>query len=146
MSHAYVNRMLHDGTQDDIIRALSVFLEDPRTDEYIPKVVFHETMNSISQMITDNEKLKSDFSYWELTSYWADPVSEWINGNDHVCEQYGIESGNFVRAMLKLGNIVDEWINMATITQDVEMVEKMIGARNKVVRGMVVPDSLYLRL
>jgi hypothetical protein len=26
------------------------------------------------------------------------------------------------------------------------MIEKMIGARNKVVRGIVVPDSLYLRL
>lgn len=146
MSHAFVNRMIHSGTQDDIIRSLSVFLEDPRTDEYIPKIVFHDAMNSVSEIISGKEILKSDFSYWALTSYWADPVTEWMNGNDHVCEQYGIESGNFIRAMLKLGNIVDEWINMATITQDVEMVEKMIGARNKIVRGMVVPDSLYLRL
>jgi len=146
MSHAFVNRMIHDGSQDDIIRSLSVFLEDPRTDEQIPKIVFHHAMNNVAKIITDVEVLKSDFSYWELTSYWADPVTEWMNGNDHVCEQYGIESGNFVRAMLKLGNIVDEWINMATITQDVEMVEKMIGARNKIVRGIVVPDSLYLRL
>lgn len=146
MSHAFVNRMIHDGTQDDIIRSLSVFLEDPRTDEYIPKIVFHDALNSVAGTISEQEDLKSDFSYWELTSYWADPVTEWMNGNDHVCEQYGIESGNFIRAMLKLGNIVDEWINMATISQDVEMVEKMIGARNKIVRGMVVPDSLYLRL
>lgn len=145
MSHAYVNRMIGE-TQDDIIRCLSVFLEDPRTDEYIPKTVIHHTLDGISKMITDAEVLKSDFSYWELTSYWADPVTEWINGEDHVCDKYGIEQGNFVRAMLKLGNIIDEWVNMATISQDVEMVEKMIGARNRVVRGVVVPDSLYLRI
>ncbi len=146
MSHVFANRILHDGTQDDIIRCLSVFLENPHTDDYIPTSVFHETMNKDAKRISDIEVLKSDFSYWELTSYWMDPVTDWMNGNDHVCEQYGIESGNFVRAMLKLGNIIDEWINMATITQDVEMVEKMIGARNKIVRGVVVPDSLYLRL
>jgi superfamily II RNA helicase len=145
MAHAYVNRMI-GGTQDDIIRCLSVFLEDPRTDEYIPKTVIHHTLDGVSKMITDAEALKSDFSYWELTSYWADPVTEWINGEDHVCDKYGIEQGNFVRAMLKLGNIVDEWVNMATISQDVEIVEKMIGARNRVVRGVVVPDSLYLRI
>jgi superfamily II RNA helicase len=103
-------------------------------------------MNRYAETITAVEELKSDFSYWELTSYWSEPVTEWIAGNDHVCGQYGIEDGNFVRAMLKLGNIIDEWVNMATISQDVEMIEKMIGARNKVVRGIVVPDSLYLRL
>lgn len=145
MSHAYVNRMIGE-TQDDIIRCLSVFLEDPKTDEYIPKTVIQHTLDGVSKMITDAEVLKSDFSYWELTSYWADPVTEWINGEDHVCDKYGIEQGNFVRAMLKLGNIIDEWVNMATISQDVEMVEKMIGARNRVVRGVVVPDSLYLRI
>ena len=146
MSHAFVNHMLHDSTQDDIIACLSVFLEDVRTDEVIPKYMFHEAMENYASIISKSEQLKSDFTYWDLTSYWIDIVKEWVDGNDYVCEQYGVDPGNFVRAMLKLGNIIDEWINMAKITQDVEMVEKMIGARNKIVRGIVVPDSLYLRL
>ena len=146
MSEVFVNKTIHEASQNDIIRCLSVFLESPRTDEYIPRITFHETVDSISQKIADSEEFKSEPSYWEFTSYWADVVSEWIDGNDHVCDQYQIEQGNFIRAMLKLGNIIDEWISMSTLSQDVEMVEKMIGARNKVVRGIVVPDSLYLRL
>jgi superfamily II RNA helicase len=58
----------------------------------------------------------------------------------------GLEQGNFVRAMLKLSNIVDEWINLATISQDVEMIEKMKDVKEKIVRGFVIPDSLYLRI
>ena len=146
LSHAYTTRMLHDMSQAEILARLSVFLEDPRTDEYTPPRAFQRQLEDYAQTIVNSEVLKSDCSYWKLTSYWIDPVLEWIAGEDHVCQQYGIEEGNFVRAMLKLGNIVDEWVNMATISQDVEMVEKMIGARNTIVRGLVVPDSLYLRL
>lgn len=146
MSHAFESRILHDLSQNDIITYLSVFLEDVRTDEHVPEYVFYVAMRNYAKTISDSEELKSDFSYWSLTNYWIDPVRLWISGNEFPCEEFGIEHGNFVRAMLKLANIVDEWINMATITQDVEMIEKMKGARNKIVRGFVVPDSLYLRM
>lgn len=146
MSHAFLTKMIHEGTQDDIVRNLSVFLEDCRTEETIRNIPFHRMMDECAQTIVQTEIVRSEYSFWKLTSYWADPVSDWMNGDDHVCERYGIEQGNFIRAMLKLGNIVDEWISMATLTQDVEMIQKMVGARNKVVRGIVVPDSLYLRL
>jgi superfamily II RNA helicase len=73
-------------------------------------------------------------------------VAEWMNGNDYVCDVMGLEPGNFVRAMLKLANIIDEWVNMATIQQHVEMIEKMKDVKNKIVRGFVIPDSLYLRI
>jgi hypothetical protein len=48
--------------------------------------------------------------------------------------------------MLKLSNIVEEWINMAIICQDVEMVEKMNDVKALIIRGFVIPDSLYLRI
>jgi superfamily II RNA helicase len=146
MAHAYYSCMIHDLSQDDIITYLSIFLEDVRTDEKMPEYVLYVAMRDYAKIISDTEELKSDFSYWDLTNYWVDPVRMWIAGEEFPCEEYGIEHGNFVRAMLKLANIVDEWTNMATIMQDVEMIEKMKGARNKIVRGIVVPDSLYLRI
>jgi hypothetical protein len=48
--------------------------------------------------------------------------------------------------MLKLANIVREWVAIATLSQDTEMIEKLIGMEQKIVRGFVVPDSLYLRI
>jgi len=41
---------------------------------------------------------------------------------------------------------VREWVSIATIQQDTEMIEKMIGVEQKLVRGFVIPDSLYLRI
>jgi superfamily II RNA helicase len=146
MSHAFHNKILHDKTAEEIVKCLSVFLEDVRTDETIVKCDFHLQLNTYAREFSDAEILKSDPAYWNLTSYWYDAVDSWMKGEDFVCEQLGIEQGNFVRAMLKLSNIVDEWVNLSTISQDVEMVEKMNNVKNLIVRSFVIPDSLYLRI
>lgn len=146
MAHAYTERMLHDLPAEQIVRNLSVFLEEIRTDYSIPKIPFHLDMGAYRDKIFAVEFIKSPESYWKLTSYWADGVSEWISGNDFVCETLELEHGNFVRAMLKLSNIVEEWTNLAIVSQDVEMVEKMAEIKKQIVRGFVVPDSLYLRI
>ncbi len=103
-------------------------------------------------MIDESERIKkseltlSKETYWELTSYWYEIMEQWMNGNDYVCELFGVEHGNFVKAVLKLSNIVEEWINLATISQDVEIIEKMKDVRNLLVRSFVVPNSLYLQI
>jgi superfamily II RNA helicase len=146
MSCAFATNLFLNKSAEEIVESLSVFLEHIETDEPIPKTDVHKTLELYAIKFSESEVLKSDPKYWELSSYWADAVKEWISGNDYVCEQFGIEQGNFVRAILKLSNIVEEWINMATIMQDVEMVEKMKGAKDILIRGFVVPDSLYLRI
>jgi superfamily II RNA helicase len=146
MSCAFATNLFLNKSADEIVECLSVFLEHVETDETIPKTDVHKTLELYAIKFSESEVLKSDPKYWELSSYWADAVKEWMSGNDYVCEQFGIEQGNFVRAILKLSNIVEEWINMATIMQDVEMVEKMKGAKDMLIRGFVVPDSLYLRI
>jgi superfamily II RNA helicase len=146
MAQAYRQRAIHYKSANEIVECLSSFLEDVRTEESIQPTPFHVWMNAVATDFAKTEILKSDFSYWTLTSYWAEVVQRWMSGDDFVCEQLGIDQGNFVRAMLKLSNIVDEWINLATISQDVEMIEKMKDAKEKIVRGFVIPDSLYLRI
>lgn len=151
LSHMFYEKLIHCETAEMIVCSLSLFLEKPHNDEY-PKT----EINSISfveskllqyvSILSEIEKIKSEPSYWNMSVYWADPVLDWLNGNDFVCEKYGIEHGNFIRAILKLANILREWINMATIQQDTDMIEKMIGMEQKLVRGFVIPDSLYLRI
>jgi hypothetical protein len=43
-------------------------------------------------------------------------------------------------------NIVDEWATMATISGDLEQLELTKDLRQKIVRDVVIPESLYLRL
>lgn len=143
MTEMYLHKWIESESPNEIVKTLSCFLEEPRTDETIPKTNHIDRVRShaVNMMKSEIEKTK-----WDVTDYWHDVVGEWLEGNDFVCEKYGIEHGNFVRAMLKLANIVREWVNVSTINQDTEMVEKMNGMEQKLVRGFVMPDSLYLRI
>ena len=83
-----------------------------------------------------------------MSFYWADVVIRWLNGEliGVICKDYDMYEGNFIRAMLKIANLVDEWITMATIAGDLEQLEITKDLRQKIVRDVVVPESLYLRL
>ena len=79
--------------------------------------------------------------------YWSDFMFEWMNQGDlgELCQRYEIDAGTAVRAILKLANIAEEWTILATMCADLPMLETMKGVKEVLVRGIVVPDSLYLR-
>jgi hypothetical protein len=52
--------------------------------------------------------------------------------------------GDFVKAMLKLQKVIDEWVVLAGISDDLDMLEKFRDV--SVIRGIVTQDSLYIRL
>lgn len=146
MSYLYCSKMLSEYDADFIAKILTCFLEKPHIDEYVPPDSYVNNLRKYAADINAFDGNLCNPNYWELTEYWMDIVEEWMRGNDYVCDIFGIEPGNFVRAMLKLSNLIDEWVNIATIQQDVEMIEKMKDVKSKIVRGFVIPDSLYLRI
>lgn len=146
IAELYVHKWVQHEIAANIVKTLSCFLEEPTTEEHIPVTHHIQTIRNYAVGMAKNELLQSNPEYWKVTDYWHDVVGDWLEGNDFVCEKYGIEHGNFVRAILKLANIVREWVSMATIQQDTEMVEKLNGMEQILVRGFVIPDSLYLRI
>jgi superfamily II RNA helicase len=104
--------------------------------------------------------------YWMVRSGMIEPLREWLGSEasrsasesvseetdaDQVhigalCEKYGLFEGNFVKAVLKVSNIIEELVSMSTLMSKTAMLEKLESARSKLVRGLVVPDSLYLHL
>lgn len=146
MAHIFHEKLLHDEPIERLVCYLSMFLEEPEKIDDILGMNKLQTIRDYAKYCSDIEKIKSLPNYWNVTEYWFEVVSEWLQGRDYLCEEYGLEYGNFVRAILKLSNIVEEWVNMATLTQDVDMIEKCKDIRSKLVRGFVVPDSLYLRI
>lgn len=143
LTEVYTLKVLHDKPANTIVKTLSCFLEDIKVEERLESTPLIEQIREIGVTISKSEVLKTD---WSVTDYWHPLVEDWLNENDHVCEHYQVEHGNFVRAMLKLANIVREWVNIATLQQDTEMIEKMNGIEQKLIRGFVIPDSLYLRI
>jgi len=143
MTELFYDETYHKLSAEDLVCYLSMFLEN--LEDIEESEDFDNVKNQIEKM-AEQEVLKSDPSYWKVSEYWWLPVKDWLEGDDTVCEKYGIEHGDFVRAILKLSNIVEEWVNIATLCKDVEMIEKCKDIKNKLVRGFVIPDSLYLRI
>ena len=143
LTELYTHKWLDSESPETIVKTLSCFLEEPTTDEHVPVTKHIGTLRKFGEQMEKSEILKSD---WKVTDFWHDVVGEWLEANDFVCEKFGVEHGNFVRAMLKLANIVREWVSISTLDQNTTMIEKMIGIEQKLVRGFVIPDSLYLRI
>jgi superfamily II RNA helicase len=156
MPYAFHNKLFHGLSVEQLVGCLAVFSEkdetvvlnechflNPETKNRINALI--DTVNT--QFIPSESKLRLS-SDWNLSFYWIDVVIRWLNGEliGTICKDYDIYEGNFIRAMLKIANLVDEWITMATIAGDLEQLELTKDLRQKIVRDVVVPESLYLRL
>jgi len=90
----------------------------------------------------------SPADYWELSLTWIEPIQRWLEG-EHIaliCQEHGIFEGNFTRAILKVNSLLDEWIAMATFCAEPTQIEAAVAVKSKLVRDVVLPESLYLRL
>lgn len=156
VAQAFHDKMFHSLSSQEIIVALSIFLEVKNEEEEEPSLhkcnISKECMESIMKLeqfaiqISKTECLKSEFGYWDIHTYWIDIIQQWLSDvpSKTLCRDYQIDEGTFVRNILKLSNLVDEWKNLATIMQDIDMLEKLVDI--KIIREVVIPDSLYLRI
>ena len=108
-------------------------------------------LDGLLDVFFDAEKthgVTSPSGFWALNSYWIEPVWRWIQGEEvsRICEDYELYEGNFMRVVMKVSNLLEEFTSLATFTQNVEMLAKLEGLGAKLVRGVAVPESLYLRL
>jgi superfamily II RNA helicase len=141
----------------ELVALLSCFVEGEKTEEPITveSLRVPETLRNallavhmIAQDLYAHENPKSQPEYWGIHNYWPEVVFRWMGGEEMgvLCAQYEIYEGNFMKAILKTANIVDEWVTLATITKNIGVLETLREIRVDLVRGLVVPDSLYLRL
>lgn len=84
-----------------------------------------------------------------LSGDWMELLWRWLElGEDPsaLCGTFELFEGNFARGVMKLGNVLEEWVALATMAGHVEMVEACSGLRPQLARDFVLNDSLYLRL
>jgi len=143
--------------REEVVALLSCFVEGEKTEEPISAwgLRVPDTLKSallsvhaIAQNLCARENPKSQSEYWTIHNYWPEIVYRWMHGDEMavLCSEYEVYEGNFMKAILKTANIVDEWITLATITKNLEVLETLREIRVDLVRGLVVPDSLYLRI
>jgi superfamily II RNA helicase len=143
--------------REELVALLSCFVEGEKTEEPISAWGLRVpdnlksallSVHAIAQTLCGRENPKSQPEYWTIHNYWPEIVYRWMHGDEMavLCSEYEVYEGNFMKAILKTANIVDEWITLATITKNLEVLETLREIRPDLVRGLVVPDSLYLRL
>ena len=163
MARLYEAALLKDATADEIVGILgSLIVEREALDKSmhprsLPEPVTDRVKDVLLRMdewctegiATDARySVGSPEDYWCLSTLWVQIGMEWYAGANaaELCSRYEMFAGNLMRGLLKLANLVNEWISLATYTADVDMLEKLRDVPARLLRDIAVPESLYLRL
>lgn len=102
----------------------------------------------IPQMIEVEETCNTQHTDWCLSIEFCDLAYVWAEGgdmNDIFKLDPNVHAGNFVRMILKLKNICTEIVKMCSINQNNALAKILENYEQKLIRGIVIPDSLYVR-
>ena len=159
MTELYTQELLHGLGGDDIITVLACFQEDKETEDS-PSIQelnvsseVREVIGKIAQMAREFQELEDRVGYpmqdyWRISTQMIEPMRRWIEGENAslICQEHGLFEGNFIRSVMKMANMLDEWLALATYCQHTEQVDKIMEVRQRMIRDIAISDSLYLRL
>lgn len=122
-------------------------------------MVFLEEKTNILTSLERSTGIVGCDDYWKLGLMWIEIAGRWLSlkadrlEDSHagglagaICQAYGIYEGNFTRGIMKLANLHEELMALATLDANVALMDKLVPLQGRIVRGLVIPDSLYLRV
>lgn len=156
----YDKQTLTECSGEEILAILSAFINEKISDDTVLTIrqlnVSEMVKNKLylvedsaqEFMLVEKDLGLADNGHWNICLSWVEPVWRWLNGESsaQLCSDYGIYEGNLLRTVLRVANIADEWISLATYCAHTDMVSKMTEVKERLVRGIAVTDSLYLRI
>jgi len=159
MTELYVDQTFHHLSGDELICVLATFQEKKDTEDQ-PSLsdlrVSYRATGAIQQLQTMAKEIEEMErhtgypveGYWNTSTVMVEPMWRWMEGEHAsvICAEYNIFEGNFIRSVLKIANMLDEWLSMATYCQHTEQVQKITEVKSRLIRDVVVSDSLYLRI
>jgi superfamily II RNA helicase len=159
MTELYQDGSLHSLTGDELVCVLSCFQESKDTEEqpslsdlHVSAPVIH-AIQRVQQLAKECETLEQKVGYpiegyWKTSTMMVEIMRRWMEGEHAsvLCVEYNMFEGNFIRSVMKIANMLDEWLSLATYCQHTEQVEKINEVRSRIVRDIVLSDSLYLHL
>ena len=161
MAKAYHEGVWKEMTQEEFVSFLAGFLnegktkDEPNSDELRLSTRTQDALNFVDdiayhcQQEEDRTQIRlAKQDYWKISSTWIKPLQRWFHEEDPaiICSDYGLYEGNFIRSVLKVANMIEEWVSLATFTKNIELLQLLEGLKEKLVRDIVKPESLYLNL
>lgn len=156
----YAAGLLKDESAENILTLLASFINEKMDSDTKVRISDLQVSEEIRHRLYDIGDVIEKFygmerkynipdgTYWDLNVNWIEPISRWIQGENSatICADYGIYEGNLMRTVLRMANIADEWINIATYCEHTEMVDRITAAKTTLLREIAITDSLYLRI
>jgi superfamily II RNA helicase len=159
MTEMYTKDMLNSLSGEDIVSVLACFYEEKETEdspsiqELNVSLEVKDILKSIKELANNLQSLEDKIgypvqNYWAISTQMIEPMRRWIDGENAsiICQEHGLFEGNFIRSIMKMSNMLDELLAMATYCQHTEQVNKIMEIRQKMIRDIVISDSLYLHL
>lgn len=162
LTEFYVSGNWRDFTDRDWVSFLVVFLEKEKEknhgdhfeeEKLTPALeVALDELEETAHLLAEKEQAagcENRTVGWVLTERWMAPLRAWYDGEQSaaaICQAYDLFEGNFYRSLLKLTNIVNEVISMATYCEHVEQVDQLTRVSERLRRSQWTGESLYLRL
>jgi antiviral helicase SKI2 len=159
MTEIYTKEFLHQLVGEDIVSVLACFYEEKETEdspsiqELNVSLEVKDILKSIKDLANNLQSLEDKIgypvqNYWAISTQMIEPMRRWIDGENAsiICQEHGLFEGNFIRSIMKMTNMLDEFLAMATYCQHTEQVNKIMEIRQKMIRDIVISDSLYLHL
>ena len=159
--------------QNDLCVVLSAFLEKEKGEPWtfrMPTDISDAASGALKRLAGISTELRdleagvrgvaAKPEYWDLSCKWPSIIQRYLDYIEEsteeesaavttavtlICQETGIYEGNFVRSILKLSNMLEELQGVATYMKNIELLKVLEGATRKLVTGLIVPDSLYLR-
>ena len=160
----YDSKLLHTATATaaDIVITLAALVVDreaeektrhPRGIKTISETALHALL-ALNDWATDGIQrdtkhgVRSPDDFWKLTTLWVEIAADWLAGQSaaEIAIRYELFEGNLMKGILKLIAILHEWIAVATLRADVEMLEKLKNTPQEMARDIARSESLYLHL
>lgn len=156
MVKLYQSGLLAKKTPAEIVGTLASFILDAVPAEGCQELrpIVREAQEHLDAWATHGRRVDrecgvvSPATFWMTHPFWANILASWMDGTEAaiLVSEYGVYEGNLMRTILKTGNLVEEWLAMATFCGDLEMLDHMKDVRAQLLRGLAQPESLYLRL
>jgi len=148
-------------SQKELLTTMALFIGEKRSDDIqnpnqlnVSKPVI-DALWSISDFVTKMVAIEKrcgvpyDEKFWGMSLEWVEPIAEWLEGEvilPELAAKYELFEGNLMKALMKLSGVLEEFQAMASLAGEVKMLELLEGARQLVLRDIVLAESLYLRI
>ena len=154
MTELYSRELCHNLTGDELVSVLACFQEHKDTDvchelhvsQNVLEVLDHIEFIKDECMRLEESVQNSD--YWNISYEMIEPMKRWMEGEhaSTICSEYELFEGNFIRSVMKIANMLNEWLSMATYCQHTDQIQKILEVQQRLMRDVVISDSLYLRI